>query len=302
MKDMKLIIKSNFIDSKEFITAMEGISTNTPSCIINEKYKNISIMDKPITIFNDYTPKDINELLENEYNILLVLEPNQLFGIHDWTIKNGDMFNCILTWGDSILKNCENSSFFTLGTSWLSNSQIVELSKRKKNFEVSFLCGAKRYIEGHFLRHKIYHKGTEIIIPKKWFYTLPDYSFNDGNHTVTNAAGKSVVWEDSMFSICVENSQNSGYHTEKIIDAFLTKTVPIYWGCTNLEELGYDPDGFIYIKDESDVINKVNALTEKDYYDRMYAINKNLEIAKYYANAFGRFRDVIEEIIEINNI
>ncbi len=39
------------------------------------------------------------------------------------------------------------------------------------------------------------------------------------------------------------NSSNRGYHTEKIIDAFLSKTVPIYWGCPNLEELGYDPNG-----------------------------------------------------------
>ena len=36
--------------------------------------------------------------------------------------------------------------------------------------------------------------------------------------------------EDYKFSIAFENSPTSGYTTEKIIQAFAAKTVPIYWG------------------------------------------------------------------------
>ena len=105
-----------------------------------------------------------------------------------------------------------------------------------------------------------------------------------------------------MFSICIENSRNKGYHTEKVIDAFLSRTVPIYWGCPNLDELGYDPKGYIMCNDENEIIKVVNSLTEKDYYDRLDAINFNCEKVKYYADFYGRLKSVIVEIIESNHI
>ena len=37
-----------------------------------------------------------------------------------------------------------------------------------------------------------------------------------------------------MFSIAIENSRNGCYFTEKILDCFTTRTVPIYWGCPDI--------------------------------------------------------------------
>jgi hypothetical protein len=105
-----------------------------------------------------------------------------------------------------------------------------------------------------------------------------------------------------MFSICVENSSNKGYHTEKIIDVFLSKTIPIYWGCPNLEELGYDMDGIIYCSNEDEIIKAVNNLTHDDYYNRKKAIEYNFELAKYYANFNYRLVEILNEIIKMNNI
>lgn len=42
--------------------------------------------------------------------------------------------------------------------------------------------------------------------------------------------GKRNVLGRYKFNICFENSNTDGYITEKIVDAFLTNTVPIYWG------------------------------------------------------------------------
>ena len=113
--------------------------------------------------------------------------------------------------------------------------------------------------------------------------------------------GKKVCWEDSMFSICIENSSHHGYHTEKIIDAFLSKTVPIYWGCKDLETF-YDMDGIILCKNVQEFIDKTNALTEKDYYSRKVAIDHNYKIAKITADLFGRVKNTLKEIIELNEI
>jgi hypothetical protein len=272
-----------------------------------EKGLDEHLKSKPITIFNDFVPPSLDLLKENPYNILLIMEPNQLFNLHSWAIQNSNQFAAILTWGQEILDNCENSMFFPFGISWLDQEYVDSVDSRPKKFEVSFLCGAKKRIEGHFLRHRLFERGNEITIPKKWFYTLPDYEFNGGNHSIKQYEGKSpgsekkICWDESMFSICVENSSNYGYHTEKIIDAFLSKTVPIYWGCKNIYEF-YDKDGIIICNDENEIIEAVNKLTEEDYHKRKEAIETNYEMAKYFADLSGRLNDVLNDIVIYNKL
>jgi hypothetical protein len=278
-------VYSNFIPQNELEAA-----ANIPELI-----------NKPITVFNDY-PNVTPELLEfNPFNILMVLEPDQLFGIHDWALQNYNLFSCILTGGQEILDNCPNTLFFPMGISWLDKEYVDNVDNIKKRFEVSFLCGGKQRIEGHHLRHRLHKREDEINIPKQWYYTLPDYDYNDGHHTVTDMYGKKVLWE-SMFTIAIENSSNRSYHTEKVIDAFISKTFPIYWGCPNLEELGYNPDGFIYCENEDQIIEAVNKLTPEFYAKRKEAIDYNSELAKYYGDLFGRFKTMIKTLVEFNNI
>ena len=285
-------VYSNFIPSEELQSAID----DSPL-----------LKHKPITVFNDYTQITPELLRLNPYNILMVMEPNQLFGIHDWALQNHHYFDLILAWGESILETCPNAYFFPFGISWLDKEYIQNVNNIEKRFEVSFLCGGKKRIEGHYLRHRLYDREDEINIPKQWYYTLPDYDYNNGHHTIKQYEGKppgfekQKLWE-SMFSICVENSSNKGYHTEKIIDAFLSKTIPIYWGCPNLKELGYDSNGFFYCSNEDEIITIVNSLTPEAYSSKKEAIEHNFEVAKYYANLPLRFKAQIEEIVTYNNI
>lgn len=258
-----------------------------------------NINDKPISIFVDHIA-DESLLNENPYNFLFILEPNELFGLHDWAIYNSDKFTNIFTWSKKILDNCPNAYFFPFGISWLDSQFIKEMENKEKNFEVSYLCGNKKMIEGHFLRHRLYDRGEEITIPKKWFYTLPDYSYEE-QRILGDLSQKKIVWQDSMFSICIENSSHHGYHTEKIIDAFLSKTIPVYRGCKDIGEF-YNADGIIVCQDENDIIKKVNQLTPEYYHSKKEAIDQNYEIAKHYANLYGRMKDLISEIINLNNI
>ena len=105
-----------------------------------------------------------------------------------------------------------------------------------------------------------------------------------------------------MFSICIENSSNRGYHTEKIIDAFLSKTIPIYWGCPNLDELGYNPEGYIYCKNENEIIDVVNSLTPEFYNSKKDILEYNARLAEHYGNIFDRFRNILLDITKINNL
>ena len=102
-------------------------------------------------------------------------------------------------------------------------------------------------------------------------------------------------------SICIENSSNSGYQTEKIIDALLTKTIPVYWGCTNIGDY-YNLDGIIHCKDENEIIQKVNQLTPEYYYSRKDVIEENYIKAQFYADIFSRFVNIMKEIVKYNDV
>lgn len=52
-----------------------------------------------------------------------------------------------------------------------------------------------------------------------------------------------------LFSIVVENSRKTNYFSEKLVDCFVTRTVPLYWGCPNITEF-FDPAGMLFFDDE----------------------------------------------------
>ena len=81
---------------------------------------------------------------------MIVSEPNEYFGNHNWAIANKEYFSLILSWSDKVLRQCENSSFLVYGESWFDDKHIFEsgtknAKKREKDFSVSFLRGNKFY-------------------------------------------------------------------------------------------------------------------------------------------------------------
>jgi hypothetical protein len=52
-----------------------------------------------------------------------------------------------------------------------------------------------------------------------------------------------------MFSIVVENCRKPNYFSEKLVDCFVTRTVPLYWGCPNIADF-YDLRGLLIFNDE----------------------------------------------------
>ena len=44
-----------------------------------------------------------------------------------------------------------------------------------------------------------------------------------------------IAYEDYKFHICIENVSIPHYLSEKIINPLFVKTIPIYWGCKNID-------------------------------------------------------------------
>jgi len=244
------------------------------------------LTDKPISIFYDYAINNISQLKENPYNFLFIQEPNELFGLHDWALKYGHYFDAIFTWSQPILDAySDRAMYFAFGA---GDYQIPTTYQKNKRFEVSFLCGQKQFTLGHKLRHKIFHNKNKINTSTNFIYTAPW----DG--------GKRICWE-SMFHIAIENTQNKGYFTEKLIDAFLTKTIPLYWGCPNINEF-FNSNGIITFNNEDELIDIINNLSPEYYESKMEYIEENYKRAIQYADFLARINKIIKEVCEINYI
>ena len=246
-----------------------------------------SLMDlrhKDISIFYDYpTANDLNpthKIQLNKINIFILAEPNEYFGMHDNAIGNQHLYTSILTWSDRVLDRCDNAVLLPTTGTWLDNDYIVKMENVNKKFEVSFLRGSLYKNTGHLIRHEIYDRRNEINIPKKFFDVLDDFRETGVRNKLHL---KNIVWDESMFHLAIENSKHSSYMTEKVLDAFLTKTIPIYWGAPKIGEY-FDKKGFFVFDTADEAIGKINNLTENDYYDRKDYIDKNYKIAKAYSN------------------
>ena len=71
------------------------------------------------------------------------------------------------------------------------------------------------------------------------------------------------------FSIAMENSNADGYLSEKIVDSFLSGTIPIYYGDYILDEF-INPKTYILIKGENDIEKKIEYIKRIDKDDNLY--------------------------------
>jgi hypothetical protein len=267
-------IKTNFFDSKVF----------------EEKLSHLNHID--FSLFVECMPQTQEEL--SPINILAIYEPNEYFGLHDWAIVNKDLFNIILTWDDKVLNNCDNALFTPFGHSWLKPDQYEV--NHSKSLQVSHLCGNLLKSYGHQMRHELMARENEIKIPTNFYQTIGD------RHNIEDARkGKETVFKNSMFGAVIENFSHRGFFTEKILDCFLLKTIPIYWGCTNINEF-FNKEGLIEFGNIDDFIYLSNILTEEYYNSKKDAIEENYQKALQYIDYEQTVVNKIIEVFKLNNI
>jgi len=249
----------------------------------------------------------------NSYKVLLlanepVCSPNKET-VQDVISRSKD-YNLILCTDTEIINKCDNAVFFPYGTTWLNKDKTkhpdalgeyfngFEENFNKKAFEVSFMSTANRGMGGYEMRYQIWHNKNKIKIPSK-FYSSSRNRTDLNNYSNTLHDGiipnddKSIIFK-SQFSIIVENCTQIGYFSEKIVDCLLTKTVPIYFGCPNIEHF-FNIDGILKFNNIDELFNIINNLSETAYDKLSNAIESNFSTAKYYATCFSkRVEDTIK--------
>ena len=188
-------------------------------------------------------------------------------------------------------------------------SPAAVFSMRTKRFAASFVCGDKNISKGHRLRRLVFDRRTDISnVGADVFVSGARRVGNDcwwGDCPVLPSppVAKLLLF-DCQFHVAIENTSQYDYFSEKIIDCFLTRTIPIYWGCPNIS--GYfDSSGIISISDEEDgsivaskIVEALNLLTPADYERRKVAVARNFYLAKQWIDQKSRMECAIKVEIE----
>jgi hypothetical protein len=255
-----------------------------------DKLQHLSHID--FSLFVETAPQSQDEL--SSINIISFQEPNEYFGLHDWVIKNKDLFQIILTQSDKVLNNCETALFQPFGHTWLKPDQYEK--EHNKEFKLAHLQGKLLKTYGHSLRHEVTARENEFNIPTKFYET-----YGDRNNIDDARLGKEFIFSDSQFGVVIENTSHRGYFTEKILDCFLLKTIPIYWGCSNIGDY-FDIDGIITFNNVDDLVYISNNLTKEFYDSKKEIINKNWKLALDYVNYEQNIVNTITDIFKHNKL
>ena len=225
---------------------------------------------------------------KNCIRILWVIEPDNISGLHNQIIERHQEFDLILCWCEHILNNTHNSKLFPFGTSWVKNFNL----NNEKEYCVTSLIGGKVLTDNHSLRHQLPLLDGKSSIPIHLFNSINNpFKLSNNLRNMTDTTYKNELFY-SQYHIAIENVTINNWFTEKLIDCFQTKTIPIYLGCDNIGDF-FKTEGMIIITNFNDLIEVCNSLTPETYNNMLKFVDVNYELSHKYAN----FRDTIKSVI-----
>lgn len=213
-----------------------------------------------------FIPLGIKNKNNGKKKIAIITEPRCVWNLFfkcdldEILEKNSNVYEYIFTFDTTILK-LSNAKIMPFIGVWDSN----DLEKKKN---ISMVCSNKSMCEGHLIRQKIADKLKNKIDVL-------------GNYLGNNRVSTKEIYGEYKYSVVLENEISEWFFTEKVLNAFANKCIPIYYGSYKILEL-FNPEGIIYIKDINNIENIIDNLDVNDYYNHLEAINENYEKVQKY--------------------
>ena len=139
---------------------------------------------------------------------------------------------------------------------------------------------------------------------RNFFEALSKYKKVDSAGRWNNNIGyhvenKTKFLQDYKFSMAFENSEHSGYCTEKLTDSFAGHTIPIYWGDPDVNVI-FNTKAFVWVKNEQDFDRAIqeiikidndeelykSMLKERVFNDPQYVQKEREKLRKFFRNIF----------------
>ena len=205
---------------------------------------------------------------------VVMAEPEAIHGARQRrAVRRARRFHRILSYNEALLACLPNGIFFPYGTSWVPDWRERDMTKRAM---CSLIASGKRSQEGHELRHRmveaVRRDGLDVDVMGRGY---------------TPFGAKAEGLAPYRYSVVIENVRERSFFTEKLIDAVLCQTVPIYWGCPNIADF-MDVSGMILCETEADIMAAIAGMSEADYAARLPGLLAAQEQATAYGDIFER--------------
>lgn len=214
--------------------------------------------------FTDYCLKEVENYKTTQKKVAWLLEPKAILPeSYSYIQDNYKLFDYVLTFDKELLSKVDNGLYTPYGTYWVNNN--INYNKNKL---ISIIASFKNETLGHKIRHHIINTISGFDIYGKH----PNYKY---------VTSKNEALDSYYFSIIVENSIQDSYWTEKLLDCFVTKTIPIYWGTEDVRNF-FNKDGILFFNKSSDLRDILSVLTPELYRQKQHAIEENYKLALQY--------------------
>ena len=213
--------------------------------------------------------------------IALLLESQELHRMYyDYISTHHHLFDVVLTFDKKLLDRGENFRMNLLGTTWLHEEYRKVWPKHKM---CSMIVSHKRQTSGHQLRHVLAERVSADVYGgpyKKLPFTATQPFAQD--HTPCHLSNQKYrALQEYRFSIVIENCKEDYYFTEKLIDCFLSGTIPIYYGCPSIGTF-FNDQGILSFTTWEECMAIMKNISVSMYQEKLPFIHENFEKAKKY--------------------
>ena len=224
---------------------------------------------KSIFLTDELIPT-IDTINTKQQKVAWLLEPRAVIPhIYSYIENNYDKFDFILTYDNMLVDMSPKFLFYPFGCCWIP-PYITGVGPEKTE-HMSIIASGKNQTIGHQLRHRVIRELDMISNP----------SIDVLGNGYKPFKNKKDGLEKYKFSIVIENSIQDTYFTEKIIDCFATKTVPIYYGTSKITDF-FDKDGIITFTTVDELKEIIDKLTDQDYGRMIKGIENNFNKYKNF--------------------
>ncbi len=214
---------------------------------------------------------------------MLIAEPKaiQFLSHKFWPFIVGRKFHKIFAWDPAICTALDNAVYFPFAENQLSVDLDIVVERSKL---CSIIVSKKKSTKGHLLRHEVvsYIRASSLPID------IMGRGYNE-------FASKNDVLPKYYYSIVIENSREDTYFSEKIVDCFLAKTIPIYWGAPDVGEF-FDLSGVLIFSSIEDMDQSIKLMSRDHYHGVLDVVERNYQAALKYINVRPRISAILDPL------
>ena len=252
-------IKVNLFGDTFLHNKVENIISSTA----NKKPKSVEFVTDgtgQINLFVDNGIYDLNKVNNKKANYAWLLEsysvrPDLVNYFKENTISRVSPYEKLFTHNIDLINLNEKFEYLHPTGHWVNEDSLVEKCKL-----VSMIASTKKNTEMQKLRHKYAKKMKRKIDV-----------FGEGRNPIIH---KEEGLSEYYFSIVFENDLTQDYFSEKVLDCFALKTIPIYFGIKSLGKY-FDENGVIWFDQFS-----LKDLSRGLYYEKLDSVERNYQKIK----------------------